>query len=813
MASTQTLLDTRLLSWSWKEIRHGQLWPVSIALTLIIASIFALTALATRMEQVIVKQGKEALTADSVFVSSNPLPEKLVGLAEQQNLQVSKRVRFGTMAFSDNEMKLVTVKAVDTAFPLQGEFRLNQNGTISKHILPSQLWLDERLFAQLDVVVGDTITLGDADFVVTGKVEEEPGLSFNPFQQMPSVYIHISDVPKTGAVQLGSRVRYNLYVNGNDDQISQLKDAVVLTPSDEWRDQNTASRTNEVFKRTTQYLSLSVAIVIIMAATTLVLTCQHYVSTRQRTIAMLKSLGGSKRWVVRWLSTQVLLLLAIAAVIGVASGIGLEFLLRIPLAELLPNPLPSYGIEPYILALSTALLIAIPALGIPLLNLVNTSAMNVMQSQWTANQAKTYLWLILVPVIPMLFAYYDNLLVWIVLAGVAVLFLVLAGFSLIVTKNVAKMPLSPSYKLALSRINRSPISTGIQFGALALSLMLLAVIWLVRSDLLTDWQRTLPADAHNAFALNIAPFELENYLQALDEQALERSPAYPIIRGRLTGVNGQEPTVVDTEGEGADALRRELNFTWSDGIPSHNVLLDGEWTSTGGVSIEADIANDLGLNIGDTLSFVINSVEVQAVVNSIRQVEWRDMKPNFYFIFSPDVLESLPSTYLVSFRITSDQNNLINQLSRSYPTVSLMDIRGMAAKIQQLLSQIIWAVTILAGIGVIAGILLVFTLLRLSLSQRQQEIQLYRTLGASNKRVIRTIFAEYGIMAVVAGTIATVGAELVVAGLMHFGFELTPTLHFSLWIALPVVTFCTLILVVGSLLKRLLVPINKDFSQ
>ncbi|MCG6283227.1 FtsX-like permease family protein, partial [Vibrio diabolicus] len=152
-----------------------------------------------------------------------------------------------------------------------------------------------------------------------------------------------------------------------------------LTPSDRWRDQNSASRTNEVFERTQQYLSLTVAIVIIMAATTLVLTCQHYVSTRQRTIAMLKSLGASKRWIFRWLAVQVLMLLGFAALAGIVIGVGLEYLLRVPLVDLLPNPLPGYGYKPVMVALASSVLIAVPALGIPLGHLLNVNAVSVMQ--------------------------------------------------------------------------------------------------------------------------------------------------------------------------------------------------------------------------------------------------------------------------------------------------------------------------------------------------------------------------------------------------------------------------------------------------
>ncbi|MEZ8730472.1 ABC transporter permease [Vibrio splendidus] len=806
-------LNKRLFSWSVEEIRHGQLWPVSIALTLIIACVFALSALAERMEQVIVKQGKDALTADSVFISANPIPQPLLDLTQVEQLESSQLTRFSTMAFSDNSMQLVTVKAVESNYPLRGEMILEgADKASSNHVKPGELWLDERIFAQLEVEIGDNVTIGDADLTITGRITQEPGLSFNPFQQMPAVLIHTSDIEATGAIQPGSRVSFRLFLNGDDTKLKAAQDSVELTPSDRWRTQDSASRTNDMFESTTQYLSLTVAIVVIMAATTLVLTCQHYVASRRKTIAMLKSLGASKQWIIKWLFVQVSLLVVIGAVLGITIGVGLEFLLRIPLGDLLPTPLPSYGIEPVILAILSSILIGVPALGIPLIGLVNTSAISVIQSSHQSNESyKKYL-LLLVPIIPMMLMYGDNLLVWIVLAGIACLFLVLAIVSTLVLRLVGKLPTSTSMRLALSRINRTPLATGIQFGSLALSLMLLSIIWLVRSDLLSDWQQTLPENAPNAFALNIASYEKDSYLETIDANEVERTQAFPIIRGRLTTINGVEAAKYSETSEETDALSREINFTWGDSLPEYNEVLEGSWTQEQGVSVESDVAEQLGLKIGDELSFTINSQNVSAKVNSIRKVEWREMKPNFYFIFTPDVLSSIPSTWLVSFRLEEQHNQMLNELSRNHPTVSLMDIRKMGSKIQELLKQIVWSITVLAALGVVAGLLLIFTLLRLSLSQRQQEIRLYRTLGASKKRILNTIWCEYGLMALVAGSIAAMGSELSVAGVINFGFELEPSLHPMLWIALPVLTFITLAAVVNSLIKRLLAPVNKDFG-
>ncbi|EMB9222961.1 ABC transporter permease [Vibrio alginolyticus] len=801
--TTQHSSNKSFIRWSFGEIRQGNLWPISVALILVIASIFALSALAERMEQVIVKQGKDALTADAVFVSANPIPDTL--LTSTENLERSMMTRFATMAFSDNGMQLISVRAVDDNYPLMGELVLENNP--AGRVKENQLWLDERIMTQLSVKSGDSVAIGDTEFTVSGAVLMEPGLSFNPFQQMPSAYIHQSDVDKTGAIQVGSRVQYRLFLQADDKTLKSLQDDTQLSPSDRWRTQDTASRSNEVFERTTQYLSLTVAIVIIMAATTLVLTCQNYVNSRTQTIAMLKSLGASRRWIEKWLFIQVTILLISASVVGLLLGSGLEYLLRIPLKDLLPEPLPSYGVTPLLVAFISAVLITVPALGIPLLGLIKTPALEVLQQGKAQRSWKRSL-LVLVPVVPLLLLYADNTLVWIVLTGIAVLFVVLAAVSVTLTKLFARVSTHPAMKLALSRINRTPVTSGLQFGALALSLMLLSIIWLVRSDILADWERTLPADAPNVFALNIGDYELDNYLETLDKNGVTRSQAYPIIRGRLTEINGQNVKEIDYEGEGSDAIRRELNLTWGDTLPEYNDVLSGEWTNKGSVSVEADVANDLGIKLGDTLRFVINSQNYDAVVDTIRYVEWRDMKPNFYFIFSSDVMANLPGSYLISYRIEEGNEALLTSMSRAHPTVSVLDIRTMGEKIQALIQQIVSAITILALLGVVAGLLLIFTLLRLSLSQRQQEIRLYRTLGSSKKRINTTLWAEYGIMALIASGVAVFAAEVCVAAVMTYGFDLNAQIHPELWIALPLATFVTLALVVMSLLKRLLTPVN-----
>lgn len=817
-------LNRRLLMWSIDEIRQGYLWSISAALTLIIASIFALSALSERLEQVVVKQGKEALTADRVFTSSQPLPATLMALSQQPQFMYSVLTRFSTMAFSETAMQLVMVKAVDSSYPLRSALRLENQTQQQSHVQPNELWVEKSALTALNVEIGDTITLGNSDFMINGVITQEPGVAFNPFQQMPVVYIHQHDIERTGALQTGSRLQFNLFLVGEESQLDALEQSIVITDNDRWKKEDSFNRSNELFERTRQYLSLTLLIIIIMATSTLVLTCQHYVNSRRQTVAMLKSMGADKPWLVRWLIIQILFLVSIALVGGLVIGVLLETLLRIPLHDLLPEPLPSYGVTPAITAIVSSVVMAIPALGIPLSRLINTPAVAVMSSTQTLPSVGFSSWkvkqsnrntvlrniiLMAIPLLLVMWIYRANSLIWLVILSIVVLFFLLVLLTLIITRLLAKLPLKTEMNLALSRINRTPLSSGIQFGALTLSLMLLSMVWLVRTDLLNDWQRTLPADAPNAFAFNIATTEKEAYLSELEQAHIEHSKVYPIILGRLSKINSIDAKHYVKGAENSDALRREINFTWSDTLPNYNTLSAGEWGSRQSVSVESKVAADLGIKVGDNLSFTINSQLVNATVNSIREVEWREMKPNFYFIFSPDLLQDMPLTWLLSIRLEPQHDEMLSTLSRRFPTVSLIDIRLVGYKLQQLLGEMMWSITLLAGVGVIAGLLLIFTLLRLGLSQRQDEIRLYRTLGSSRQSVYRTIWYEYGVMALVSGLVASISSDLAVASVMKYGFKLEAVSHPIVWIVLPTIAFLLLTMVIYSLIKSLLVPINK----
>ncbi len=789
-----------LWRWRWRELWQGHLWPIIFALVLIVASVFALTGLTERVEQLLVTQSRAALAGDMVLVSSTPIDPNVYKQAKALNLKQSQQVRFNTMLFHGDEMALVTVKSVDAQFPLRGALTLSSPDTKAAHLQPNEIWLNPTLFSTLSLKHDHEVMLGDAIFRVSGEVTQDPEWSFNPFRQRAVVFIHESDLLNTGAIQPGSRVSYRAYFRGDDSALSALKSQLTLTKHQKWLDENTQSRTGDWLLKTRQYLSITLMMVIVLASVTLFLTLNHYGQTRKATMAMMKSLGATRGFLWRWLVGQIGLLFSIGLGLGWLCGVLLEMALRWPLTSVLPQTDSFLGIAPFVISVLVAMTVAIPALGIPLWRLVEAPAISVVQSQqqWPFDK-RGYL-LALLPIIALFSWFRDQWLLW----GIAFLLIFLLGFlallGLLFVKLLRANIQHGHFSLALRRIERDPWSSGFQLAALSASLMLVTVIALLRTEILADWEKTLPLNAPNVFAINLADDEKQSYLNALDGQSWLRSAGYPIFRGRLVANN--DVLFSDSRYRHDESLRRELSLTWQNELPENNQLIAGKWGFSDSVSVEEGVAKRLGIQLGDRLMFSIYGQNVTAQVTNFRQVEWRNMQPNFYFVFSPDVLRHFSATWLVSFRVEEGDQAFLTTLAKAYPTVSLMDVRQLSANVQKVLDKLSIALSILAWVAVLSGLLLMITLLKLNLRKRYDELHLYRILGASRRQLRQTLWFEYGSMALLAGGMASLGAFGILSLILTVGFSLPIVFVWEL-VLLPFMSLLLVLLVVQRTVVRL----------
>jgi putative ABC transport system permease protein len=320
--------------------------------------------------------------------------------------------------------------------------------------------------------------------------------------------------------------------------------------------------------------------------------------------------------------------------------------------------------------------------------------------------------------------------------------------------------------------------------------MVMLIIAIVRNDLLQDWQQNLPDNSPNYFAMNIQSYQVDNYQNDLTQAGFITSTAFPMVPGRLTTIN--DVVVKDDEQYSQDpALQRDLVLSGGRELPLGNVITEGEWFSEHSiaeVSIAESLAKRLQLTIGDQLTFDVAGQQIRTRISSLRKVDWGSMKPNFYILFSEDLVRQLPLNYLTSFYAAQEHSHKLTQVIREYPGITLLDMSQVLVQIQGLLSQVTLAVEYLLILVLLAGLLVLMAALNSSLDDRLQQGAVLRTLGAKRQQLQKMQWYEFLLLGSLAGFIAVAGAEVICWILYQKLFELEYPWHLNYWFYVPVIS-------------------------
>lgn len=789
--------------WFWREWRSPSLLIVWLALSLAVACVLALGTISDRMEKGLSQQSRDFLAGDRALRSSRAVPQEWLLEAKRDGLKVGEQLTFTTMTFGAETPQLASVKAVDSVYPLYGALQTDPPGLKPQ---PGQVLLAPRLLALLKVKRGDKIDVGDATLTVAGAVIQEPDAGFNPFQMAPRLLMHVADVEKTGAVQPGSRLMWRYKFAGAPEQIKRYEDYLLpkLKPEHRWygmeEDDGALGKSVE---RSQKFLLLSALLTLLLAVAAVAVAMGHYCRSRYDLVAILKTLGAGRAALRKLIVGQWLLVLALSALTGGLAGKAFEAVLMHLLKPVLPAELPAASFWPWLWAVGSMVVISLLVGLRPYRLLLATQPLRVLRRDAVASvwPLKVYLPVITLVVVALLaWLMGGNMLLWSVLAGAVVLALLcgVAGWGLLrVLKGLTIKALA--LRLAVNRLLRQPWQTLSQLAAFSLSFMLLALLLVLRGDLLDRWQQQLPPESPNYFLVNIAPEQLAPVKTFLAERQIVPESFYPIVRARLTQING---TV--TEGNKDEALNRELNLTWQSQKPEHNPVTAGHWPPKAGeVSMEAELATRLNIHLGDSVTFTGDTQDFTARVTSLRKVDWESLRPNFYFIFPPGALDGQPQTWLTSFRWEND-NTMLTQLNREFPTVGLLDIGAILRQVGQVLEQVSRALEVMVVLVTACGILLLLAQVQVGMRQRHQELVVYRTLGAGKKLLRATLWCEFAVLGLVAGLVAAIGAETALGILQTRVFDFPWEPDWRLWIILPLCGALLLSLCGGWLGVRLL---------
>ncbi|MFB4357186.1 putative ABC transporter permease subunit YbbP [Pantoea sp. BS_4] len=770
--------------WFWREWRSPSLLIVWLALTLAVACVLALGSISDRMEKGLSQQSRDFMAGDRTLRSSTAAPAAWLDKAREMGLLVSRQLSFMTMTFAGQTPQLAAVKAVENTYPMFGELKTQPPGLKPQ---PGTALAAPRLMALLNLHVGDELDVGDTTLRITGEVIQEPDGGFNPFEMAPRLLINLADADKTGAIQPGSRLTWRYKFAGKPQQLDTYDRWITpqIKTGQRWISiENSEDALGRSMQRAQQFLLLSALLTLMLAIAAVAVAMSHYCRSRYDLVAVLKTLGATRGALQRLIIGQWLAVLLLAALAGGAVGQVVEAILMAMLKPVLPASLPAASLWPWVWAIGSLFMISLLVGLRPYRLLLATQPLRVLRRDAVAAvwPLKIYLpamGLLVVALLAVLVG--GSKMLWALLAGVMVLagLLALLGWgTLLLLRRLSVRNLA--LRLAINRLLRQPAMTLSQLAAFSLSFMLLALLLVMRGDLLDRWQQQLPADSPNFFLLNITAEQIPQVREFLQSHQVKPETFYPIARMRLSEINGQPADPARD-----NALNRELNLTALATLPDHNPLVAGSWPPKAGeVSMEVALADRLGVKPGDSLTFEGDTQRFSAKITSLRKVDWESLRPNFFFIFPPGALDSQPLTWLTSFRL-DNRAALLAQLNRTFPTLSLLDIGSILRQIGQVLTQVSQALEIMVVLVTACGVLLLMAQIQVGMRQRRQELVVYRTLGAGKRLLRTTLWCEFALIGVVSGIAAALGAEAALWALQRKIFDFPWQPDWTLWLALP----------------------------
>ena len=789
------------LAWRtlWRDARAGELRLLVLAVALGVASLSSVSFLADRLNAGLLRDAGQLLGGDAVVVSDQPTPSAFIKQAKTLGLKAVATLSFPTMArgetsAEDNsagKSRLIALKVVDDGYPLRGRLKYASSDDSPKSIKkipqPGEVWAEASALDALGLQVGGQLWLGDKRLSVGGVLLQEPDRGAGFMNFAPRVMMHRADLDATGLVQPASRLTWRFAVVGEPETVERFvtwaQEQVKLPQVRGVRVESLATGRPEMrqtLDRAGKFLNLVALLAALLSAVAVALAARSFASKHLDDCAMLRVLGLSQRQIAMSYCGEFVCVGLFASVIGLLLGFCVHFVFVELLAGLVETALPAATWWPVIYGLATGLTLLL-AFGLPpVLQLASVPALRVIRRE--VGEPKAVTWVVSAVgligfAILLVVASRDLLLGLMVVGGFAGAVLVFAGMAWLAVKLLRRSVTegkSPAWlMLATRQISARPAYAMVQVSALAVGLLALALLVLLRTDLISSWRNATPANAPNRFVINIQPAQSQAFLDVLKQANVNNFDWYPMMRGRLVAVNSQGVSAQDYSEERAKRfVDREFNLTFSDTLPDNNPIISGEWQpeEPNAMSIDELLAKTLGLKLGDVLRFDMAGVLYESRITSIRHVDWTSMRVNFFVIFPRSQMDDVPTTFIAAFRAPELQgfdNNLVKQ----FPNVTNVDMGAALQQVQGVLEQVVGAVEFLFLFTLATGLVVLFAAVTATREERAREYAVLRALGASNRLLAKVQRAELAGVGALAGFLATSVAVAMGWGLARYAFE------------------------------------------
>lgn len=781
----------------WRELGRGELWVIAFALFLAVVSVVSLTGITEGVKTALMQRSAQFNAADKVLRSSQAFDADVIAQAQQLGLKTAQQMQFDSMLFAKEQMQLATIKAVSSDYPLRGQLLLQaaQRPGVGAGVPLSrgQVFFEARLFDLLNVQLGDDIELGMSRLTVAGVIVNEPDAPLSVFGGSPRVLMHLDDVAATQIVQPGSRIGYRYLFAGEQAALEQFEQALTpnLTVHQRWQKMDRESAIGSAIERAERFLLLAGLLGIVLAACAAAVAANRYSQRHTQAVAVIKALGSTQHQIRLLYGSHLLLVVLFSLLLGVVAGQVAINVAQWGIGLYLADYRPAFSWRPLWLGSLTCVICAALFAARPMWRLSQTPAIEVLKQPAAQGRIdKLQLVLGATAIWGLMWLFSGELVLSLGLFALCAVFAAILVAAATVLLKVAKPVAagqSSARRLALANLRRRIWANSFQLITFSLAIFLALLLYFLRAELISQWQRQIPAGAPNQFLVNITAEQRNTLNNFANEQQLTLGQYYPVVRGRLTSINDEQllqEASKEDRSEQRVGVGRELNLTWLTELPDNNQLLSGNWFSEDSraeVSVEQEIAERLQVKLGDNLAFSIGGQAINAKVSSIRAVDWNSLQPNFYMILSADILADFPATYINAFYLDAERQLLLNQLARLLPTVSVISVDNIIKQVNDIIAQVSVALSFILLIICCAAVLVLVAQVQATLEQREQELAILRTLGARYPFLRNAMLLEFALLGAMAGLFATILAELMLLIVQQRVFELPFSPHYTLW--------------------------------
>ena len=739
-----------------------------------------------------------------------------------------------------NVARMVELRAVQPGFPFYGEIELEGGQRYSHDLLRDRGAIARpELLAQLGVKQGDAILIGGQPFTVRAVLSKEPGRRTGAFTFGSRVFVDYDDLQRSGLLALGSRANYQILLRVESSGVESLTRTLRREFGDRFVNarsyRSTEDNISEDMARAENYLSLVGFVIVVLGGIGVWSVTRVFVKQKIRSIAILKCVGATTRQVLATYVAQVLMLGLIGSALGVAlAAIALRAIPESMTAAIGGQALALTG-SAVMQGLAVGLLVSLLFSLVPLLEVRRVKPLLLLRggdptivtavpfaiAQWR-DRARAIDWL-QVSAAVVVSAALVGIASWqaasvriglIVCGGFAGVALLLLGTGALMVRAVRPLSRTRIFALrhAVLGLRRPGNQTRVVLLAVGLGTFFVLGVRALQSNLLDEFSVELDKGGPDMFLIDIQQDQVERVRAFLTDRAATGSAAprlIPVLRARVTGVRGREVNLENFQDvRGRGSLAREYVITYRDHLEANERVIKGEfWSGQGAqpadapelqVSIERSIHERFSIGVGDLMRFDVLGRIVQARVTSVRDVEWEDSRNGgFMFVFRPGPLSAAPHTYIAIIRAPeapAARASMQHDLVAAFPNISAIDVREVVASLQGVIENVTLAISIVGGIALFGGVLILVGAVAMTKFQRIYEAAILRTLGASTKTLSAMLAGEYTTLGLLAGGIGAAGALVLSWAVCRYVFEIE-------WRPAP------LLLIGGALITMVLVAV------